>query len=214
MTCLATIHVGRKQLGLDDDTARDLYEQTTGKRSLRAMSETERLKVVSIMRQRGFKSGSNVSANGRKKLTGRYSKKLQALWIAGWNLGVVNERDDTALLAFVKRQTGIDHVQFMQSAKDARKAIEALKSWVSRVGGVDWSTHEFDPPYACSNGFKIAWAQWLKLGHDVHATSTHQFWDEIGSILGHSSFFETGPTAAEWVKVMNHFGGLIRAKAK
>lgn len=207
MNTHAAIHVARKQLGMDDDTARDLYERVTGKRSLRAMSEPERNQVVAEFRKRGFKAASN----GRKKLTGKYAAKLQALWIAGYNLGIVRNRDDAALIAFVKRQSGLDHVRFLQSAADARSAVEALKSWLTREGGVDWSEHQFDPPYALTPGFKIAWAQWRKLGGTVHANSTHQFWKAVADTIGRDIDFETEPTDKQWITVMNAFGKRIRA---
>jgi phage gp16-like protein len=78
MRVSAAIHAARKRLGLDDDTARDLYARVTGKRSLRDMSEQQR--VVEELRRQSFKPLSNGS---RKTLDGRFAKKLQALWIAG-----------------------------------------------------------------------------------------------------------------------------------
>ena len=69
---------------------------------------------------------------------GRYAPVLQALWIAGHNLGVVQNRDDAALIAFVQRQTGMSHTRFLTDSEDARRAIEALKKWLSREAGVVW----------------------------------------------------------------------------
>lgn len=141
---IAAIHVAKKELGLDDDTYRAALVQVTGKSSSAAMSEAERRKVLEHFRQRGFKG----AATGRRQpLEGRFAGKLQALWIAGWNLGLVRDRDDRALIAFVKRQTGIDHVRFLRHGQDAMKAIEALKGWLARAGGVDWKEH--DEPAAC-----------------------------------------------------------------
>lgn len=72
------------------------------------------------------------------RVTGQYGRALQALWIAAWNLGIVASRDDRALLAFVERQTGLSHTRFLTDAKDAAKAIEGLKAWIAREGGVGW----------------------------------------------------------------------------
>lgn len=135
---IAAMHVAKKELGLDDETYRAALVQVTGKASSAAMSEAERQKVLEHFRQRGFKLGST---GRRRPLEGRFAAKLQALWIAGWNLGLVRDRDDRALLAFVRRQTGIDHVRFLRHGADAAKAIEALKSWLERGSGVDWSEH-------------------------------------------------------------------------
>lgn len=141
---IAAMHVAKKQLGLDDDTYRAALIKVTGKSSSADMSESERQKVLEHFRASGFKG----AATGRRKpLEGRFAGKLQALWIAGWNLGLVRDRDDRALIAFVKRQTGIEHVRFVRHGQDAMKAIEALKGWLTRAGGVDWSEHS--DPAAC-----------------------------------------------------------------
>jgi hypothetical protein len=108
------------------------------------MTEAERQRVLEHFRAHGFKASSSTR---RKPLEGKFAGKLQALWIAGWNLGLVRDRDDRALLAFVKRQTGIDHTRFLRHGQDAMKAIEALKGWLERSGGVDWKEHS--DPAAC-----------------------------------------------------------------
>ena len=214
MSSYAIIHVARKQLGLDDDTARDVYEQATGKRSLRAMSEGERYKVVSALKDRGFNPTLNARSDGHNKLTGKYAKKLQALWIDAWNLGIVQNRNDAALIAFVKRQTGVDHVRFLSNAEDAAKAIEAIKGWIAREASVDWTVGEWDPPYTTTLGFKVAWAQWLKLGNDTSPHSVRQFWSTVADILGIAdlpALLEHGPDRPQWVKVMNALGEKVRA---
>lgn len=60
------IHVGCKQLGLDDDTRHDLQLAVTGKASLADMTDAELQKVVSALQQRGFKSGFTASSKGRR----------------------------------------------------------------------------------------------------------------------------------------------------
>lgn len=132
MSALTAIHVGVRQLGLDEDAAREMYARVTGKRSLREMSEGERRRVVEHLRATGFKA---VSGASRKPLSGRYAPILQALWISAWNLGIVRSRDDKALIAFVARQTSIAHLSWVRDRDDAMKAIEALKSWMRRESG-------------------------------------------------------------------------------
>ena len=81
-------------------------------------------------------------SNGRSEkesVTGKWAGLLRALWIAGHNLGLIDDADDKALLVFVERQTHISHTRFLRDEADAYKAIEALKSWLSR-GGVKWPT--------------------------------------------------------------------------
>ena len=54
---IAAIHMGKKQLGLDDDTYRDMLEQVTGKRSAKDMSDDDLVKVIQHLDQLGFWSG-------------------------------------------------------------------------------------------------------------------------------------------------------------
>lgn len=77
------------------------------------------------------------TASTLAKAEGRYQGKLQAMWLALYNLGAVEDRRDTAMHAFLERQTGIPHTRFLRAAADARAAIEALKAWLIREG-VRW----------------------------------------------------------------------------
>lgn len=156
MNSLAAIHVAKKQLGLDDDTYRAALVSITGKDSAKDMTEAERNKVVVVLRDRGFKQAE-------KGLQGPFAKKLQALWIDAWNLGIVRDRSDSAMLAFIKRQTGVDHTRFLIDAADARKAVEALKGWMAREGRVDWRDNFEVAEWQRMPGAQIAVAQWQKL---------------------------------------------------
>ncbi|MCX5497303.1 regulatory protein GemA [Kaistia dalseonensis] len=146
MNSIAIIHVAKKQLQLEDDDYRALLIRVTGKASSRDMSEAERGLVVEEMRRLGFhltppKSREpkvQPAAKGALDLGGPNATKLRALWISGWNLGVVKDRADTALVAFVKKQTGIDHLAWLRDPRDAAKAIEAIKAWLARAAGVKW----------------------------------------------------------------------------
>ena len=187
---IAAMHVAKKQLGLDDDTYRAALVQVTGKSSSAAMSEPERQKVLEHFRQAGFKAAST---GGRKRLDGKFAAKLQALWIAGWNLGLVRDRDDRALLAFVKRQTGIDHVRFLRHGADAMKAIEALKGWLERAGGVDWTFH--NDPAEC-----VLLAQVNRIGRSSVAMSNE-----------HILLFNSVMSTKTRQMLMNKLGERIRA---
>lgn len=133
MSNFAAIHVARQQAGLDEETARDLYQRETGKRSLRAMSPGEQVRVLQALR--------NSATGPAAQLDGPYAKKLIALWLDGWNLGVFADRRHASLLAFVKRQTGIEHTRFLRDAHQAQAVVEALKKWLTREAGVQWSQH-------------------------------------------------------------------------
>ena len=51
---LATIHMGKKALNLDEDTYRDMLEQVTTKRSAKDMTMDDLLKVIQHLDQLGF----------------------------------------------------------------------------------------------------------------------------------------------------------------
>ncbi len=209
MTAHAAIHVGLKQLGIEGEDARDLYERLTAKRSLREMTPREHEAVVGELRRLGFRPGAR-SKTGRSRLEGRFARKLQALWIAAWNLGIVTNRDDRALLAFVKRQTGIDHVRFLRHPEDAAKAIEALKSWMAREAGVAWRGHGLSTGFEFLRGDqgRVAWAQW-RLLNDGRA-ERHAFHEAATRILGRPITLG-GLTPADWQTVMNALGEQVRA---
>lgn len=206
---IAAIHVAKKQLGLDDDTYRSKLALITGKHSVKDMTETERQKVLTVLRNEGFTPAPAARrANGRQQLTGKFAKKLQALWIAAWNLGIVRDRDDAALLSFVKRQTGIDHTRFLTNANDANRAIEALKGWLLREAGVSYgNTNGYD--WLSNDGAKVAWAQWKILTPGASIMTRKGFDREVLTSAAKTVLQDV--TAGDWQKVMNVLGERIRA---
>lgn len=202
------MHVAKRDLGLDDDTYRAVLVRVTGKRSSKDMSERERQAVLNEFVRQGFKPASKAREKAGKALSGPYAKKAQALWIALWNLGAVENKRDSALLAFVCRQTAIERTEWILDAKHGRAVIEALKSWCAREG-VDWEVGTMAPDHAKRHGFQIALAQWEKLRPQEIRTMAG-FWADVGFILRRAVITEK-PTDAEWITVMNEFGKRIRA---
>lgn len=206
-TSLAAIHVAKKQLGLDDDTYRAKLRTITGKESARDLTEEERERVITQFRRDGFRTNHR-RKDGRLKLSGRFAPKLQALWIAAYNLGIVRNRDDAALVDFVRRQTGIDHIRFVKHGEDAAKAIEALKAMMTREASVKWrsATRGTAIDYQDADWFRIIQAQWVIL----HGKSDRiAMWAEIDRLCGWSSAFkDIGARKAQIV--MNEFGRRIR----
>lgn len=84
-------------------------------------------------------------AQKASKASGRYAPKLQAMWLALYNLAAVRDNRDAAMHAFLQRQTGLDHTRFLLEAPAAAQAIEALKAWLVREG-VRWPEVTRDPP--------------------------------------------------------------------
>lgn len=205
---ISALHIAKKQLGLDDDTYRAKLANLTGKTSAKDLTEAERAHVLAVFRNEGFEPANRQPS---KILSGKYAKKLQALWIAGYNLGVFRDRRDSALIAFVKRQTGIDHVRFLHFPDDARKAIEALKAWLKREAGVMYgNTNGFD--WLAKDGAKIAWAQWKILHPEASLMARNGFDEAVSASLGQSVLYLAAVTDREWHTVMNELGKHVRAR--
>lgn len=208
MSSVKAIYAGIRALGIaEEDDRRALYERVTGKRRLREMSPSDKEGVVQELRRLGFKTSNN-----RRQLSGPYAKKLQALWITAWNLGIARSREDGAMLAFIRRQTGIEDTRFLQEAYQADKVIEALKSWIAREGGVNWSNQD-RPNWLRDHGAKVALAQWIRLTPDFDNHWTPAFQAEVFAISGQKSGL-SALRSADWRLVMNVFGARIRGAGK
>lgn len=204
MSAVKTIYAGIRALGIqNEDDRRDLYERVTGKRRLRLMSESDKGRVLAELRRLGYQGEAS-----RKLLSGPYAKKLQALWISAWNLGLVRNRNDEAIIAFVKRQTGLDHARWLRDPADAQKAIEAMKSWLARESGVMWgNTNGYD--WLQDHGAKIAWAQWRKLYPAADLRDQTAFRAKVFALVSGKDSLDR-LTSAEWREVCNAFGRLLR----
>ena len=150
------IHALRREVpGLDDVAYRALLARQFNVVSSRELDAKQADALIAELRHRAPPTtGGDKPGKARAGLTGPYAKALQALWIAGWNLGLVRDRRDSALLAFVTRQTGIEHTRFLIAQADAAKAVEALKAWLARDGGVVWP--KGDAPLARKRAVALA----------------------------------------------------------
>ena len=109
---IARIHIGKSQLGLDDETYRQLLVSTTCKTSCTEMTESELQKVLNIMVQKGFKSSSHFWGN---RAAPREDKKIYLAKI-------------TALLAkhgISKRSFKVDFVHWLQPWQ-LKKVVQML----------------------------------------------------------------------------------------
>ena len=67
------------------------------------------------------------------------TRKLRALWISAFHLGLTHERSDEALAAWLGRQAGLDAAQ--RSPPSLARAVPVLEAWLARAAGVDWRPH-------------------------------------------------------------------------
>jgi phage gp16-like protein len=172
MSSLAKIHIAKKQFGLDEDTYRAKLRLITGKESTRDMSEAERGQVLEAFKRDGFVA----KAKNAKPKSGPAAKavaKIEALWLSGWNLGVIDNASSQAMEAFILRQTGIAKAQWLTNAADAYKVIEALKAWLARTAGVVWSTKSADAQQSVLVA-QIAWLAMRNIAFNVSGTQVEQ----------------------------------------
>lgn len=133
------IHVGCRSLGIDEETRRDLCVVTTGKESLRAMSDRELDAVVDALKAKGFKPTA-----GRKRAVSRpFASRgdvrfCHVLWAKLVRAGVMATPGALGLNAFVRARfektwgaVPID-VDQMRDWKQIAAVIEALKQICKR----------------------------------------------------------------------------------
>lgn len=205
---LKAIHAKRRQMGLDDDSYRALLMSVTGKGSSAAMSERERRAVLDEMDRRGAPK----STTRRDRASGRYAGKLQALWIAAYNLGIVRDKTDAAMLAFVKRQTGLDHSRFLREPADASRAIEALKDWMRRASRAP-ALFRYEKGLGRlynDDRFQILIAQWGQLA-SVDGCPAQNLQQWAADMTGGKTFADMSDD--DWIDLMNVLGACLR-KAK
>lgn len=125
---MGAVHAAAKRVGLDADDRHALQLEITGKPSLAAMTPAEIGRVLDRLNK------DRAPATGQRAHVG----KVKALWWSLYWLGAVEDPNEMALTAFVRRQTGVERLTFL-GHKQAPAVIEALKDWLAREG-VRWPT--------------------------------------------------------------------------
>ena len=126
---LAKIHMAKQQLGMDDETYRAMLLTIGRVRSSAQLDVYGRARVLKHLEGLGWKPVRGKSNRRISKLP--QDKKIRALWLNMADAGIVKNRDEAALLAYVKRVTGCDRLEWVTTAQAAR-VIESLKQWQQR----------------------------------------------------------------------------------
>ena len=121
-TLIKAIHTGRRVLGLDDPTYRDLLHNAVGHDSCAGLSVPQLRRVLDVMRSRGF---------APQPRQGGPIRKVFACWYALADAGKVQDRSRRALDAYSRRicGTGLDELTPVQLSH----LIETLKQWQGRA---------------------------------------------------------------------------------
>ncbi len=143
---LAAIHMAQKALAMSADDAVALKLAITGQASSKDMTAQQRARYLAhlaglqahlpgaVPARAPLRHVPQRHASARSAddpLDARYSK-ARALWHALHLAGVVHTDTDAALMAYVKRQTRLEHWRFLNGYQ-VNAVIEALKHWLARV---------------------------------------------------------------------------------
>lgn len=120
-----------KRQKIDKDERVGIQTEIIGKASMAKMTITELTKL-----RDHFNRGWKGPQQDRPHLG-----KIRALWWSLYWIGAIERADDDALNSFIKRQTHVQHINFLDH-KTASPVIEALKSWLEREDVLWWSTDE------------------------------------------------------------------------
>jgi len=132
-TQIAKIKIAKKDLGMDDETYRDMLELVTGKRSAADLDFSQRNAVLHHLEIKlGWKPKRKKVGPKKRRVTSQ-ADKIRALWIELHELGIVRDKSESALMTYVRRMTNGKYAapQFCDAAT-ASRMIETLKKWKHR----------------------------------------------------------------------------------
>ncbi|MGB3928244.1 MAG: regulatory protein GemA, partial [Sphingobium sp.] len=120
--------------------------------------------------------------------------KIKALWWSLYWLGAIEEPGDRAISAFVERQAHVSALKFLDHRK-AASVIEALKSWLERVG-VQWpaqeqtvrivqATPDYTDLHAERHAVLTAIGDALRAGGALHGHHVYYLQTALGLVANH-----------------------------
>ena len=118
-----------KAIGFDDEDRRAVQFRAIGRESISGAGKAELRAVLEAL------GGSAPRPDSLPRHA--MASVVRALWISGWNLGVVRDRTDAALCRFVAQAAGVSRARF--AGPRMAVAVEEAKRMLARDAGVDWS---------------------------------------------------------------------------
>lgn len=122
---IKAIRAACHRLGIADDDRHAVQIELTGVASMKDMDGAQLDRMLDHL-NRDYRGGERRGHVG----------KVRALWWTLYWLGAVDQPNDRAIDAFVKRQAGTDALRFL-GHRQAHSVIDALKDWATREG-VAW----------------------------------------------------------------------------
>jgi hypothetical protein len=148
---IGAVHAAAKAAALTEEDRRAIYAEETGKATLSKMSLAEIGRVLDRLNK-----GREAPMHHRPHVA-----KVRALWWTLYWLGEIDSPNDQALAGFVRRQTGLDDLRFVDH-RNAPPIIEALKGWSQRAG-VRWPAKVDRTEAAKAERLAVVDAIWLRL---------------------------------------------------
>lgn len=127
------IHIGKSQLGLDDELYREILESCTGKTSSKQLSIPQLEAVLDRMKQLGFVVDSKPKSEVKNLASDPQSKLIRHLWLQLHEAGQVKNGSELALAKFVENRVHVSALQFL-SSQHADMIIDHLRMWCKRCG--------------------------------------------------------------------------------
>lgn len=132
------IHVGRRELSMDEDTYRAILKDKTGHDSAADCSVPQLERLLGHLKSAGFKVKVSSSTGVQRKGGSRamadddQSRMIRGIWLELHSMGIVRDASEAAMASFVCRHTKIEALQWL-SSKRASSVIEHLKKWRNRI---------------------------------------------------------------------------------
>lgn len=133
---LAKIHIARKELGLSDESYRDLLHLHFKVESASLLTEQQAASLLDIFRRKGWKSKKSRQQPSQKRREGRFieikpgpaaaqQRKVLALWNAlGYDMDKLHTR--------CGRQFGVDRLEWLTEPEHLHVLITDLESRMDR----------------------------------------------------------------------------------
>jgi hypothetical protein len=134
------VHVGCRTLGIDGETRRDLQLQVTGKASMLDMDEADLSKLVTALKEKGFKPHSGGGKQKRPAAPRADIRLCHVLWGKLHKAGAVDQGGAKGLNAFIRARfekswgAATFDIDAMQDHRQIATVIEALKGMCARAG--------------------------------------------------------------------------------
>lgn len=129
---LAKIHIARKDLGLDEDTYREIIRDVgkAASGSAADLTPAGRARVLGRFRERGWQPRRRAVRQSTDWRRPRI-KKITALWCALADAGVVQNRSEASMVKWCAGITRKPKLEWADS-DDLNRCIEGLKDWARR----------------------------------------------------------------------------------